>query len=329
MVLFREMKPLRILIAEDENVSRRILKTMLESWGHDVVETCDGAAAWSVLRDPDAPRLAILDLTMPVMDGIGVCRRVRRREDARPIYIILLTAQSGKQNVVRGLESGADDYLTKPFDEEELHARVKVGIRIVELQRGLAQRVAQLEQALGELNQAQESLRNLALTDELTGLYNRRGFLTLAEHHLKSAFRDQNRVSLIFTDVDGLKAINDTYGHERGSRALAEIASVLRSTFRGSDIIARMGGDEFVILEAHTEPADVSNSVARLNENLHRHAAALKLPYELSLSSGVIGVDPEDHFDVEMLLARADELMYEQKRGKRREGGAPGRTTRP
>jgi diguanylate cyclase (GGDEF)-like protein len=300
---------LKILIAEDETVSRRILKMTLESWGHEVTEACDGAVAWQALQSADAPELAILDLTMPKMDGISVCRQARQYPNATPVYIILLTAKSSKQDIVVGLEAGADDYVTKPFDRDELHARVEVGIRIVALQRSLAQRVAELERA-------QETLRNLSLTDDLTGLYNRRGFFTLADQHLKSARRADGEASLIYTDMDGLKKINDTHGHEEGSKALQEIAEILRRTFRSSDIIARIGGDEFVILETHPERTDAQSSVSRLQENLRRRNAEKVAAYELSLSVGVVRGDLPGSQTIEALLVRGDELMYEEKRRK-------------
>lgn len=307
---------MKILIAEDETVSRRVLRMTLESWGHEVVEACDGAVAWRLLQSAGAPKLAILDLAMPEMDGITVCRQIRQHQNATPVYIILLTAKSSKQDIVVGLEAGADDYVTKPFDRDELHARVEVGIRIIELQHNLAQRVAELEQA-------QETLRNLSLTDDLTGLYNRRGFFTLADQHLKSARRAKREASLIYTDMDGLKMINDAHGHDEGSTALKEIADVLRRTFRSSDIIARIGGDEFVVLETYAGPTDSQSSIARLQENLRRHNAESVHDYELSLSIGVVCAGLDDCSTIEALLSRGDELMYEEKRSKWRQRDAP------
>jgi diguanylate cyclase (GGDEF)-like protein len=305
---------MKILIAEDETVSRRILKVTLESWGHEVIEACDGAVAWRLLQSKDAAELAILDLTMPEMDGITVCRQIRQYPNATPVYIILLTAKSSKHDIAVGLEAGADDYVTKPFDREELHARVEVGIRIVTLQRNLAQRVAELEQA-------QETLRNLSLTDDLTGLYNRRGFFTLADQQLKAARRANREACLIYVDMDGLKNINDTQGHETGSQALKEIAGILRSTFRSSDIIARIGGDEFVVLETSDEKANTESSISRLMENIRRHNAEKLRAYDLSLSIGLVRGGLNNYPTVEALLMRGDELMYEEKRSKRRARG--------
>jgi diguanylate cyclase (GGDEF)-like protein len=301
----------RILIAEDETVSRRILKMTLESWGHEVVEATDGAVALRILQDDSPPKLAILDLSMPKMDGITVCQHLRQNRSATPVYIILLTANTRKELIVTGLEAGADDYVAKPFDTEELHARVKVGMRMVELQVSLAQRVAELELA-------QESLRNLSLSDDLTGLYNRRGFFTLAEQQLSSARREGRDASLIYIDMDGLKKLNDTHGHEMGSRALQEVADILRETFRSSDLIARIGGDEFVIFETSNGANDGGNDLQRLQNNVRQHNAQPEKNYEISLSIGVASMSSDSALTLDELIKNGDREMYEQKRNKRR-----------
>jgi len=144
---------MKILIAEDDPVSRLLLETHLKKWGHEPVPTTEGTAAWEVLQREDAPALAVLDWMMPGLDGVEVCRRARGRTDARPLYIILLTARGDRQDTVDGLDAGADDYVTKPFDAAELRARVGVGVRVVELQSELAARIADLEQALARVEQ--------------------------------------------------------------------------------------------------------------------------------------------------------------------------------
>jgi len=138
----------RILIAEDDAVSRRILETYLRNWGYEVVTTLDGDEAWRAMSEPNAPNLAILDIMMPGIDGLEICRRLRQLSGAITPYIILLTAKHGASEIVKGIEAGADDYLTKPYDRSELRARVQVGVRIVELQNKLAVRVKELEGAL-------------------------------------------------------------------------------------------------------------------------------------------------------------------------------------
>lgn len=166
---------MRILIAEDDPVSSRVLATTLTKWGHEVVTTDNGLEAWAALQKDDAPRLAILDWMMPGIEGPEVCRRVRRNFKTAPAYVMLLTALHSKEQMVEGLEAGADDYLTQPFDRNELRVRLQAGARIIELQGRLAQRVRELEAAIAECKQAEKALRNLTLTDDLTGLYNHRG----------------------------------------------------------------------------------------------------------------------------------------------------------
>ena len=139
---------MRVLVAEDDFTSRKILETVLAKWGYDVAAACDGDEAWQALRQPEAPELAVLDWMMPGMDGVEVCRKVRAVETAKPPYIIILTTRGERNDVVEGLGAGANDYVTKPFDSDELHARIEVGRRVVELQSALADRVRQLQEAL-------------------------------------------------------------------------------------------------------------------------------------------------------------------------------------
>src|SRR5206468_3096832 len=146
---------MRILIAEDDIVSRRLLGSVLTKWGFDVLSCADGAEANQMLQRDDAPRLAILDWMMPGIEGVRVCQEVRQRPQLKPIYIILLTARGRSEDIVAGLEAGADDYVTKPFYPEELQARLQAGLRIVDLQSSLADRVCELESALSRLKQLQ------------------------------------------------------------------------------------------------------------------------------------------------------------------------------
>ena len=146
---------MKILIAEDDAVSRRMLQVYLMQWGYQVVIASDGAEAWRVLDSGDPPKLAVLDWMMPIMDGVEICRKVREVPRVSPAYLILLTARGSNEDVVRGLDAGADDYMTKPFSREELRARVRVGVRIVELQTSLADRISEAERALAKVKQLQ------------------------------------------------------------------------------------------------------------------------------------------------------------------------------
>ena len=142
---------MRVLIAEDDVTSHQILMAVLNKWGYEVVSTRNGREAWQALQDAASPRLAILDWMMPEMDGVEIIRKIRERSESKTMYIILLTAKGRKEDIVSGLETGADDYITKPFDREELHARVQVGQRVVELQCALEDRIQELQDALDQI----------------------------------------------------------------------------------------------------------------------------------------------------------------------------------
>lgn len=307
----------RILIAEDDPVSSRLLATTLTKWGHDVVITDNGLDAWAALQKDDAPRLAIIDWMMPGIEGPEVCRRVRREIKTAATYIILLTALRQKEQMVAGLEAGADDYLSKPFDRHELRVRLQAGARIVELQCSLAQRVQELEAAIVERKRAENALRDLSLTDDLTGLYNHRGFFNLAEHHLKTARRTRQSSILLYADLDGLKEINDIFGHSEGSSAIAKTAEILRQTFRNSDIVSRLGGDEFAILAQNAPRNELENIIARLEENLCSSHEPNKHGYQLSLSVGAVWIAHDSTLSIKELISKADKAMYDHKRGKK------------
>lgn len=308
---------MRILIAEDDPVSCRLLTAHLTKWGHEVVVTRNGVDALQTLQADGAPLLAILDWMMPGMDGAEICRRLR--EESNPsVYIILLTSLNRKEDLIHGLEAGADDYLTKPFDQHELRMRVQAGARIVDLQSNLRQRVCELEAAIVERKLAEESLRNLSLTDHLTGLYNYRGFHNLAEHQEKISRRSGIKSLLIYADMDGLKQINDTMGHKAGSAAIVATAGVLRNTFRECDIIARLGGDEFAVLAPNVPLSESNKLIERLRKNLNEYNDEHRHRFELSLSIGAVEIEHKEGLDLQDQMARADEAMYREKRGKKK-----------
>jgi diguanylate cyclase (GGDEF)-like protein len=225
----------RILIAEDDAISRRLLETILKKWGYDVVVAQDGVAAWSVLKQPDSPRLAILDWMMPGMDGIEVCHRIRERGNDVPyVYVLLLTARIQREDLLHGMEAGADDYVTKPFDANELKVRLRAGRRILDLQE--------------QLMSAQEALKDQAARDPLTGILNRTAIFQVLEREISRSEREVGPLSVIMVDIDHFKRFNDTYGHLAGDAVLRETVRRMSASIRNYDAIGRYGGEEFLIV---------------------------------------------------------------------------------
>ncbi len=193
---------MRILVAEDDAISRTLLERTLQRAGYEVISVENGAKAIAELVKQDAPRLALLDWVMPEMDGVEVCREIRRRKEQAYTYLILLSSRESKGDIVVGLESGADDYLTKPFDVDELKARLRSGHRILELEDHLVE--------------ARESMRFQATHDLLTSLWNRGVILELMSHEIMRSRREHSCTALMMCDIDHFKSVNDQYGHAVG-----------------------------------------------------------------------------------------------------------------
>src|SRR5712691_4085776 len=211
---------MRVLIADDSIVSRHLLDATLRKWGYQVVVACDGNEAWAVLQSEDAPEIAILDWVMPGLTGPEVCRKVRANAKEKDIYtyILLLTSKSQREDLIEGMESGADDYLIKPFDQHELKVRLRAGIRIIELQR--------------ELVTAREELREQATKDFLTRIWNRSSILDVIERELARGARDDRPVGVVLADLDHFKSVNDTYGHFAGDAVLREFTRRMLACMR-------------------------------------------------------------------------------------------------
>src|SRR5579875_460228 len=227
---------MRVLIADDSIVSRHLLDATLRKWGYEVVVACDGIEAWDLLQLPDAPKLVILDWVMPGLTGPEVCRRIRERAKEKDTYtyILLLTSKSLKEDLIEGMESGADDYVTKPFDQHELKARLRAGTRIIDLEQ--------------QLVTAREELREQATRDFLTRIWNRSSILDILQRELARGGREHRPVGVILADLDHFKAVNDTYGHFAGDAVLLEFARSVQASMRQYDSIGRYGGEEFLIV---------------------------------------------------------------------------------
>jgi diguanylate cyclase (GGDEF)-like protein len=287
----------KILVADDDAVSRRLLEVTLQRWGYDVVVAEDGARAWEILQGEAAPQLAILDWMMPGLDGLQLCREVRSLGEQRYVYLLLLTAKSEKEDLVKGLDAGADDFLTKPFDAQELRARVRAGIRLLELQ---------------------EKLRVEATHDSLTGLWNRGATLELLRRELSRGERDGKSLTVVMADVDHFKRINDTYGHLAGDVVLREVARRLSSAVRDYDVVGRVGGEEFLIVIPGCGAANAAGQAERLRACINRQPVdAPEGATPVTLSLGVAVREAPMVVDANSLLRAADAALYRAKRGGR------------
>jgi diguanylate cyclase (GGDEF)-like protein len=294
----------KILIAEDDAVSRRILEAKLVKWGYDVTIARDGHEAARALAAPEGPRLAILDWMMPGRDGVDICREVRQRGPEPYTYLILLTAQAREEDLVRGMDAGADDYIVKPFKSNELRVRLRAGRRIIDLQQ--------------ELIAAREALRTKAAHDPLTGLWNHGEILRQLGLELERARRAGQRVGVIMIDVDHFKSVNDSFGHLAGDAVLRAVADVMPTLMRAYDSVGRYGGDEFLVVMPDCSVERAETFAERLRAGVGTNPMDTSeglIPVSMSLGAAVSRVGAEA--DVRSLVQAADQALYEAKHAGR------------
>ncbi|MGQ9648257.1 MAG: GGDEF domain-containing response regulator [Thermodesulfobacteriota bacterium] len=287
------MKPTnyKILVVDDEEQIRKLIVTVLSQKGHQCLTANNGREALDKMRETRVDAL-ITDIVMPEMDGIALAEELSK--DHQNLPVMVMTGYATENSAETAFTSGAREFIKKPFSISEFVIRLDKMIRD---------------------HRGEEELLALSLIDELTGLYNRRRFLVLTEQYLKQSARTKRKLLLLFIDMDHLKWINDHYGHHEGDQALKDFANILKRTFRESDIVARIGGDEFVVLlESKDECGQIV--LTRLDENIKHHNAKKSRPYDLSISVGMTQFDPEHPIPVDELLSNADALMYAQKRKK-------------
>ena len=295
---------MRILIAEDEPISQHMLESFLTQWGYDVIAANDGDEAWWTLQREDAPSLAILDWMMPGMDGTQICREVRKRTGEPYTYLILLTAKSQKQDIVQGLEAGADDYLTKPFDADELRVRLRAGRRILDMQ----------EQFLS----MREAVRFPNTHDFMTGLWNREAILGMLRQKLGRERHDATPVGVILVDLDHFKQINK-YGAAAGDAVLRETARRIRSCVRLYDSVGRYGGGEFLIVVPGCYSSEVTAIAEKVRATISREPMdILGGSIEVTASVGVAATDESKDADADVLLRLAEEAVRRAKAHRNR-----------
>ncbi|MBV8897269.1 MAG: diguanylate cyclase [Acidobacteriaceae bacterium] len=290
---------MKVLIADDQPMSRVILRKSVERWGYEVVLAANGLEAWEILARADSPPMAILDWMMPDITGPELCRRVRDTHREPYTYILLLTAKSTKEETVEGLESGADDYIVKPFDEHELRMRLRAGQRIIDLQL--------------KLMQAREELRERANKDLLTMLPNRPAIAAALEREISRCHRDNRTCGVILLDIDHFKKINDTYGHFTGDAVLRETATRLRGNIREYDQVGRYGGEEFLVVLPNCDLDSATKQAERMRQKLHAEVMRVDgAELKVSASFGVTISDCSER-SPDMFVRVADEALYRAK----------------
>jgi two-component system cell cycle response regulator len=288
---------LSVLIAEDDASSRLLLQKVLEKWGYRAVAVADGERALAVLTGDEAPALAILDWMMPGLDGVEVCRRVRKLGLDDPPYLIILTSRADKQDVARALEAGADDYVLKPFDRDELRARLLVGRRFVQLNRSLLEAKAALERQ--------------AVTDPLTGILNRRGILDKLESEVARAERQGEPLSVALLDIDHFKAVNDRYGHAVGDEVLRAVVERTQAALRAYDSVGRFGGEEFLLVT----PGLGAGEARAVLERVRLRVGATPVAVETELIPVTVSIGGAAYHggSIDALIRAADDALYRVK----------------
>ena len=291
---------MKILIADDDALSRRLLDKTLSRAGYQVTSVENGRLAVEKLHQLNGPRLALLDWVMPVLDGPGVCTEIRKLHDQPYVYMVLLTSKQSKEDIVTGLESGADDYLTKPFNAEELKARLRSGERILRLEDTLIE--------------AREQMRYKATHDALTSIWNRGVILDLLSRELSRAQREGSSTVVLLGDVDRFKSVNDTHGHVTGDAVLQEIARRLVQCIRPYDFVGRYGGEEFLVVLnncktqfAETRAEEIRKAVC--NQPIQTSSG----PLPVTMSFGLLISENWGLRPVEKLLSEVDAALYAAK----------------
>jgi two-component system, cell cycle response regulator len=290
----------RILVVDDSPVSRKLVEQALDGvYSMLFAKTCAEALE---LFERQAPSIVVTDWMMPDFSGLELCERIRADAQRGYTYIIVLTGKTEKDNVVKGLAAGADDYLTKPFDPGELLARIGVGCRTVELHR--------------EIDAKNRLLEEMAHTDVLTGLPNRRGLEDWAARQLRGAARHGFPFWVVAADLDSFKNINDSYGHDAGDAVLKKFAEILKSNTRASDICGRMGGDEFLLVITHVEKEYIQSTVDRLREEIAAWQFCFGTGGKVSTTTsfGIAGFQGQEAPDFGSLVQQADKALYTSKR---------------
>jgi two-component system cell cycle response regulator len=298
-----EEKKFIVAVVDDDAAIRRLVSLFLRRAGYEVVELTTGAEARARLT-AEPWNMAILDRKLPDLDGLDLCREIKSDARMRNRYVIMLTGEADEQDKIEGLDLGADDYITKPFQYKELLARIRAGKRIVDLQ--------------SELMESNRRLELLSITDGLTRLFNHRHFQDEMARAFEESQRYQRPLSLAIIDIDFFKKVNDTYGHAAGDDVLKTVARLFMDSVRSTDLAARYGGEEFAVMMPETDLDDAITFAEKIRTLVEATAIATQAgEVKVTVSIGVSSVPTTPiHTPKEMIVA-ADKALYRAKRGGR------------
>lgn len=298
---------MKVMIVDDEATTRAMLEPMIKEWGYEVSVAASGEDAWEALRGEPRPVIVVLDWVLPGMSGIDLCARLKKEKAMSQLYIILLTVKSGKDDIARGLDAGADDYIAKPVHPVELRSRLAVGRRILEYQYAL-------DNLTHDLRAKNKELSSLLTIDGLTGIASRSLFTERLADEWRRAMREGTLLSLIMLDIDFFKAYNDTYGHLAGDECLKKVAQTISATIgRAGDLAARYGGEEFVVMLPNTDSLGtlvVAEAVRVAVATLGIEHKASTIHRYVTVSAGTATIVPEEGLIPEALIAKADQALY-------------------
>jgi len=291
----------KVLVADDDPVSRTLLRKLLTKWGYEAEVVDNGVEAWLALRKEDSAKLVIVDWMMPGLDGLEVVRELRSGNASSYTYVLMLTSKGQREDILAGMDAGVDDYLKKPFDPEELRARLRVGTRIL----GLEQRLVR----------ALETSEFRATHDFLTGLYNRGAILDLLKREMQRGEREKSALGICMVDIDRFKSINDTYGHLVGDEVLKRLATCMITSLRPYDSVGRYGGEEFLIIVPNCD----LEATRKLAERVCQMVSAAEFQIDdrsitVTVSLGVSAASQDKGtVTASALLREADGALYRAK----------------
>jgi len=293
----------QILVVDDSPFSRKLVEHALAEGAYGLLLAKDGSEAMGLFKE-HRPALVIMDWMLPDTSGPELCEQIRSESRDSYTYVILLTSIKDKENIVKGLSAGADDYVTKPFDRGELLARIAVGFRFVDLHR--------------EIDAKNKQLAEMAHTDSLTNLPNRRAIEDWAGRQLRGAARHGYSLWVVHADLDCFKGVNDTYGHDAGDQVLQKFAEILKANTRASDISGRMGGDEFLLVLTHVDEKHIRLTVERLRTQFASQKFSFGgQTFSVTASFGICGFQGKEPPEFSNLVRRADTALYTAKNAGR------------